>query len=134
VPEPAIVAAAVAGTRNVMRWAGMLDGDPEPIQGIKIVEPGFPVRRRGTPRAKEACVILPLAEPGDLVQTGDPVAEVRDIWGRPLGDGLLRSECDGFVMGRSHGIYFYPGDAILGMAVRDDAPLVAPYPDDYFKD
>jgi predicted deacylase len=134
VPEPAIVAAAVAGTRNVMRWAGMLDGDPEPIQGIQVVDPGFPVRRRGTPRAKEACAILHLVQPGDLVQAGDPVAEVRDVWGRPLGDGMLRSECDGFVMGRFHGIYFYPGDAILGMAVRDDAPLVAPYPDDYFKD
>jgi hypothetical protein len=36
-------------------------------------------------------------------------------------------------MGRSHGIYFYPGDAVLGMAIRDDAPLVAPYPDDYYK-
>jgi predicted deacylase len=134
VPDPAIVAAACAGTRNVMRWAGMLDGDPEPIEGIQVVDPGFPVRRRGTPRAKEACVILHLVQAGDRVQVGDPVAEVRDIWGRPLGDGLLRSEYDGFVIGRSHGIYFYPGDAIMSMAIRDDAPLVAPYPDDYFKD
>jgi hypothetical protein len=59
---------------------------------------------------------------------------VRDVWGRPLGDGLLRSEHDGFVIGRSHGIYFYPGDEVLGMAIRDDAPLVAPYPEDYFKE
>ena len=63
---------------------------------------------------------------------GDPVAEVRDVWGRPLGEGLLRAEYDGFVIGRSHGIYFYPGDAVLGMAIRDEAPLVAPYPEDFF--
>ncbi|MFQ6101139.1 MAG: succinylglutamate desuccinylase/aspartoacylase family protein [Anaerolineae bacterium] len=133
-PDPAIVAASVAGTRNVMRWAGMLDDDPEPIEGIKVVDPGFPVRRRGTPRVDEACVVLHMVEAGDLVRAGDPVAEVRDVWGRPLGDGLLRSEHDGFVIGRSHGIYFYPGDAVLGMAIRDDAPLVAPYPEDYFKE
>lgn len=133
-PDPAIVAASAAGTRNVMRWAGMLDGDLEPIEGIKVVDPGFPVRRRGTPRVNEACVVLHLIEAGDLVKAGDPVAEARDVWGRPLGDGLLRSEHDGFVIGRSHGIYFYPGDAILGMAIRDDAPLVAPYPEDYFKE
>jgi predicted deacylase len=133
-PDPAIVAASVAGTRNVMRWAGMLSGDSEPIEGIQVVDPGFPVRRRSTPRVEGACVVLHLVEPGDVIKTGDPVAELRDVWGRPLGDGLLRSEYDGFVIGRSHGIYYYPGDNVLGMAIRDDAPLVAPYPEDYFKE
>jgi predicted deacylase len=133
-PDPAIVAAAAVGTRNVMRWAGMLDGDLEPIDGVPVVKPGFPVRRCSTPRVQEACVVLHRVQPGDVVEAGDPVAEVCDVWGRPLGDGLLRSEYDGFVMGRSHGIYYYPGDAVLGMAIRDDAPLVGPYPDDFFKE
>lgn len=133
-PDPAIVAAAAAGTRNVMRWAGMLESEVEPIQGIKVVDPGFPVRRRDTPRVKQACVALHLVEPGDLIHVGDPVAEVCDIWGRPLDDGPLRSEHDGLVLGRSRGIYYYPGDAVLWMAIRDDAPVVAPYPEGYFKD
>lgn len=133
-PDPAIVAASAAGTRNVMRWAGMLVGDPEPIEGVKIVDPGFPVRRRGAPRVSEACVVLHLVQAGDLVKVGDPLAEVRDVWGRPIGDGLLRSEYDGFVIGRAHGIYFYPGDEVLMLAIRDDAPIVAPYPESYFKD
>lgn len=133
-PDPAIVAASAAGTRNVMRWAGMLDGDPEPIEGIKVVDPGFPVRRRGTPRVEEACVVIHLVQPGDLVSAGDPVAEVRDVWGRALGDGLLCSEYDGFVMGRSHGIFYYPGDAVLGMAIRDEEHLVVPYPAEYLKE
>lgn len=135
-PDPAIVAASAAGTRNVMRWAGMLGGQPEPIEGIKIVEPGFPARRRSTPRVERACVVTHLVEAGDLVKVGDPVARQLDIWGRPLGDddGLLRSELDGFVIGRAHGVFYYPGNAVLSMAIRDDAPLVAPYPDDYFKE
>jgi predicted deacylase len=132
-PDPAIVAASAAGTRNVMRWAGMLDGDYEPIEGIPVVDAGFPVRRRDTPRVEKACVVLHLVEPGDMVESGDPVAQVRDVWGRPLGDGVLYAEVDGFVIGRSHGIYYYPGDPVLDMAVRDDAPLVAPYPEDYFE-
>lgn len=134
VPDPRIVAASAAGTRNVMRWAGMLDGEPEAIEGIHIVDPGFPVRRRSAPRADETCVVTHLVEAGEMVKPGDPLAEVRDIWGRPIGDGVLRSEYDGFVIGRMHGIYRYPGEAVLALAIRDDAPIVGPYPDDYFKD
>ena len=82
----------------------------------------------------QACVVLHLVEPGDLVKAGDPIAELRDVWGRPLGNGLLRAEYDGFVIGRAHGIFFYPGDAVLGMAVRDDGALVAPYPEGFFEE
>jgi predicted deacylase len=117
-----------------MRWAGMLDGDPELATGIKVVTTGCPVRRRRTPRVNEACVVLHLVQSDDLVKVDDPVAEVLDIWGRPLGDGVLRSEQEGFVVGRSQGIYFYPGQAVLSMAIRDEAPLMAPYPEGIFKE
>jgi predicted deacylase len=133
-PDPHIIQASVTGTRNVLRWAGMLDGEMEPITGIKVVEPGFRVRRMMTPRVPEACVVLHLVEAGDQVKPGDPVAEIRDIWGRPIGDGLIRSDYEGFVVGRQHGIYYYPGDAVLCLAVRDDAPLIGLYPADYLKD
>jgi predicted deacylase len=133
-PDPAIITAAATGTRNVMRWAGMLDGEPELVENIKIIDPGYPVRRRRTPRVKGACVVLHRVQPGDLVSSGDVVAELRDVWGRPVSDGLIHAEHDGVVIGRSHGIYCYPGDAILQMAVRDEAPLVGPYPEDYWED
>ncbi len=132
VPDPAVVAASAAGTRNVMRWAGMLPGDLEPITGIKVVNLGFPARRSRTLRAKESCVVLHRVEAGDAIQAGEPIAEVRDVWGRPLGDGLLRAEHDGFVLGRAHGIYFYPGQTVLYTAIRDDAPLVVPFPENRF--
>jgi predicted deacylase len=133
-PDPAIVDAAVAGTRNVMRWAGLLDGELEPIAGIPVVEPGYPVRRCRTPRVNQACVVDHRVGPGDRVQAGDAVAELRDVWGRPLDEAQLRAKYDGFVIGRAHGIYYYPGDAVLGMAIRDEAPLVGPYPEDFFKE
>jgi predicted deacylase len=116
-----------------MRWAGMLDGEMEPITGIPVIDLGYPVRRLSTPRVQEACVVLHLVQSGDIVAKGQPVAERRDIWGRPIGDGLIRSEYDGFILGRSHGIFFYPGQAILATAVPLDGEMVEPYPEDYFK-
>jgi predicted deacylase len=133
-PDLDIVAASVAGTRNMMRWAGMLDGNMEPIEGITRVETDYPVRRCRTPRVEEPCVVVHLVEPGDTVQAGQPVAELRDVWGRPMDNDLLCSEYDGFVIGRAHGIYFYPGEAVLTTAIRDDLPLIGPYPDDFFKE
>ncbi len=131
-PDAAVVRAAAAGTRNVLRWAGMLDGAPEPIDGIAVVDPGYPVRRRLTPRVEEPCIVLHTVEPGDVVRAGEVVGLVRDVWGRPLGDGVICSEYDGIVIGRAHGIYFNPGDAVLSMGIQDDAPMVGPYPSGYF--
>lgn len=132
-PDPAILRAALAGTRNVMRWAGMLEGEIEPIEGIRVIQTDEPMCQCPTPRVEYEAVVHHLAQPGDFVHAGDPVAETFDIWGQSNGLGLLRSVYDGFIIARSHGIYYYPGDEIYSMAIRDTHPLVCPYPDDYFK-
>lgn len=132
-PDRAMIRASVMGTRNVLRWAGMLDGEMEPITGIQVVNPGFAARRTMSLRAPVACIALHLKEAGDLVQAGEPVAELRDVWGRPLPESPLRAKHDGFVWGRGFGIYYYPGDTVLHLAIRDEHPLTGPYPDDYFK-
>ena len=133
-PDPNIVRASVTGLRNVLRWADMLPGNPEPITGIKVVDPGFPCRHRGVARVPQSCIVHHLVEPGDVVQVGDPLVEMRDIWGRSAGEGVLRSENEGWVIGRTHGIVFYPTQATVWMAIRDEGAMVAPYPDDYFKE
>ncbi len=131
-PNPAVVQAAVCGVRNVLRWAKMLAGEPEAITGIRVAEPGFPCRRRSTPFVKQACIVRHLREPGDLVQKGDAVAELRDIWGRPTGEELLRSDYDGWIIGRTSGIAYYPGTEVYCMAIRDDLATVQPYPKGYW--
>ena len=131
IPDPAAVAAAVAGTRNIMRWAGMLPGEMESIQGIAVIDPGFPVQWRFTLRAPQAGVVLHLVKPGDQVKVGDRLAEMRDVWGQPIGDGYLYSEYDGFVIGHPGGVYYYPGESTCCLSVRDETPLVAPYPVGY---
>jgi predicted deacylase len=127
-PDPAIVEAACAGTRNVLRWAGMLTDGQEAVGNQAVARTDYPVRRRQAPRVDRACVVRHLLQAGDPVGVGDPVAEICDIWGRPLESSPVRSEDEGFVLGRCHGIFFYPGDALYTLAVRDDTPVVGPYP------
>lgn len=129
-PSSEIVNASAAGLRNVLRWAGMLPGDPEPITGIKIVDPGYPTRRRSVARVTQSCIVHHLKEPGDMVKVGDPLVEMRDAWGRVF--GMLHSEYDGFVIARPQGVLYYTGQATMLLAIRDDEPLVGEYPEKYF--
>ncbi len=128
VPDPGIVAAAAAGTRNVLRWAGMLAGEMEPIKTTRVIDPGYMVRRDRTPVVEESCIVRHLLEPGDFFRKGTPLAELIDIWGRPMEPKVLYAEADGFVLCRSEGITFYPGQYLYTLAVRDDFPLTGPYP------
>ena len=57
----------------------------------------------------------------------------RIVWGRPVGEKILRSDYDGWIMGRTHGIVHYPGIEVCGMGVRDDLPTVLPHAKGYFK-
>ncbi len=125
------VEAVVVGLRNMMRWAGMLPGEPEPLPPVPIVRPGYSVRRTTKPRVPAACILHHLVCPGQMLRAGDPIARMVDIYGRPLGadDGLLRAEQDGFVLGLFSGMAYYPGEAAMGLAVRDTNSLVLPMPE-----
>ncbi|MGQ0637466.1 MAG: succinylglutamate desuccinylase/aspartoacylase family protein [Planctomycetaceae bacterium] len=132
-PDPQIVAACATGLRNVLRHVGMLPGEPEPIVGIKVIDPGFACRRLGAPRVSVPCVVRHLVEAGDVVRSGQAIAEVRDIWGRPVAEKILRADCEGWIMGRTHGVLHYAGRAVCEMAVRDEFPTVLPYPKKFFE-
>jgi len=128
--DPAIVTAAVTGLRNVMRHIGMLGDAPEPILGIQVLNPGFPVRRMVHPYAPESGIVQFLVKSGDPVTAGDPVARLTDIYGRPIGphDGLVITEYDGYVLGLNVGAVCYQHDSLLSLLVRDEGDLVLPFP------
>ncbi len=128
--DPVIVSAAVAGLRNVLRWAGMLPDSPEPITGIRLLTPGFPVRRMMHPYAPGSGIVEYFVKSGDAVTIGDEIARLTDIYGRPIGknDGCVQTEYDGYVLGLSVGATCYQNDALLSLAVRDDSDLLLPYP------
>ncbi len=122
------VEAALAGIRNVLRWAGMLPGPREPVTGVPVIDPGYAVRRVQHPRVPVACVVHLLVTPGQMVRAREPVARMVDIYGRPTGtrDGLLCTEHDGFVLGLYPSITYYPNEPVMGLAIRDDSELVMP--------
>lgn len=128
--DPAMVKAAIAGIRNVMRWANMLDGDPEPITGIKILNPDHPIRRAQHPFAPHGGFCTVYVKAGDPVAIGDSIARITDIYGRPLGehDGIVRSEYDGTVLGVVPGGIVYKNEPLLSLAIRDENDLVLPFP------
>ena len=128
--EPRALRAGVAGIHNAMIWAGMLPGAPTVIDWIPQPDPGYPVRREPHPRAPTAGIVEKLVAPGEVVHAGQSVAQLRDIFGRSLGadGGLLRTRKDGWVINLRSGAGVYAGQAVMDLAVRDDDPLVEPWP------
>ena len=126
--DPQIVGGSIKGVRNVLKWAGLLDGAQEEITEFPILRPHERIRRHDHPRAKHSGLINFLVEPGDRVTKGQPVARITDIFGRPLGDGYIRTEYDGYIIGLKTGTTVYPNDAIATIGIKDDAPLVVPIP------
>jgi predicted deacylase len=125
-----IVTAATSAIRNVMRWAGMLDGPPEPLTDIPIYMPGHAVRRIQHPLAPVAGIAHFLVRAGVQVQAGQVVARMRDLQGRAIGpdDGQVRTAHGGFVLGVSQGAAFFQNDPLLSMAIRDSGEMVQRYP------
>jgi predicted deacylase len=129
--DPGVVGACCTGIRNVMRWAGMLDGPLEPIEGIPVIKPGYSVRRMIHPYAPSAGLVHHLVRPGEFFERGQPLARLTNVFGDPIGRdwGLLRAKQDGFVIAWHHGVLRYQGDAIMIIAVRDRGNLVEPFPE-----
>ena len=128
--DPGALRAGVAGIHNVLVWAEMLPGETVAIDWIPQPDLGYPVRREPHPRSRIAGVVHKLVQPGDVVRAGDAVAELRDIWGRPLGeDSLLRTEKEGWVLNVRSSVAAYPNRPVMDLAVRDEEPLVEPWPE-----
>ncbi len=124
-----IVDACVVGLRNLMRWAGMLDGAREPMQPMPR-PPDDRVRRREDGPYPAAAGILDFrVEAGAYLKEGGVIASLRDVWGRPVGDGAVRVPPDTWIIGIEDGILAYPGAAVAHLGVLEPASLVERWPD-----
>lgn len=128
--EAHIVEACLAGLRNTLRWAGLLPGDPEPIEGIPQLDSTHPLRRCIHPQATQAGIVHHLVRPGEPIEVGQPLARLTDIFGQPVGpdDGLLYSEHEGYVIAWQHGVVRYAGEPIMVIAIPDPGEMVLAYP------
>jgi len=107
----------LGGLEAVPDWAPEADPVPAPVE--------YPVRRARHPNVESAGIVRHRVAPGDVVATGDLVAEVVS----PHGEVVERVETDheGFVLARSEGVAAYENDPVASLAVRDDDPLVVPH-------
>jgi len=71
----------------------MIDGDPEPQEGIPIV-PGVN-RSHGIIRANRGGLIRLLKKPGEFIEKGETLAEIYDLYGDLLEE--VKMPVDGYV-------------------------------------
>lgn len=121
------VEAAMRGIENILVWAGMVDGQVRAPTGIRVTDPGFPTKRDDSARTSVTGLYVPLKQPGDTFRKGDLLAEMVDLWGRRIGE--VTAPADGWLIGWNNFLVKYPGQTVASIAVRDDDPLVAGYPE-----
>lgn len=119
-------AAGVAAVYRCLVELGGIESVPKSIErdAPAIEAPvDYPVRRFVGPESSVAGFCRHRVEAGDVVEAGDPVA---DIVG-PHGERreTLESDRDGYVLGRRSPVV-YENDPVCSLAVRDDGDPVAP--------
>jgi uncharacterized protein len=119
--------AAKTGILNALKWAGMLEGKPEKISSVPVPQVDFNTRREGIPKAPVSGLVRYKVRPGDIIQKGEVIAVINDIYGRPLQE--VHAPADGWVMANSRGLMVYQGQSLFSLALRDDDPQVVPFPE-----
>jgi uncharacterized protein len=122
------VKAAVIGLRNLLRWAGMLGGERELMPALPRPATKRRLRREDGPYPPAAGILDYRVQPGDSLPAGGVVADLRDIWGRPVGDGTIKVESECWVIGIEDGLLAYPGAAIAHIGITEDSPVVDVWP------
>jgi predicted deacylase len=125
---PEIVTGSIKGTKNVLKWAGMLDGPFEKITEFPTPQPKERLRRIEHPRTKHSGIIRFLVNPGEKVQKGQPIAHLTDLQGRPRGDGNIYTDYDGYMIALYSQMTVYENDAISEMGILDKEEIIAPLP------
>lgn len=123
---PEVIAGSVKATRNLLRWAGMLDSPKEEITEYEVPKHKYRIRRFEHPRAKHAGVIRMLVEPGEKVTKGQHIARITDIHGRPIEDGVIKTEHDGYMIALRDQMTIYPQQHIAEMGIKDEFDMIAP--------
>jgi predicted deacylase len=89
----------------------------------------FSTRRENQPHARANGIIHYHVKPGDIVQEGDLLATLTDIYGRPLEENSeIRAEHAGWIISLSLGAICYQGQTITNMAIPDAGPMVEQFP------
>ena len=127
--DPAALEAGTTAVHNILKWAGMRPGAPEPVRSVPQPNIDFPVTRDSTPRARTSGIVRYHVRPGDTFKKGDLLATLTDLHGRALpAHGEVRAEADGWVLALARGGVCYQGQAVTHVAQRDAGPMLERFP------
>lgn len=127
VVDEAIRETALGGLYRVMETLDMLDSIPDgaDTSASRIEAPvSSPVKRHDGPRVSSTGLVRHRVVAGDVVEVGDPVAEIVTPHGEPK--EVVESAHDGYVLARKPGVSAYANDAVCSMAIRDEGNRVVP--------
>ena len=127
--DPPAVEAGTLGILNVLRAYEMIDGVPQPITSVPVIDLGFQVRRDDSARAPVSGILQSIVQPGQPFTSGDLLGRIVDIYGRRIDGGDITASADGWLIGWSNGIAKYRGQPVASLAVRDEEPLTGPQPE-----
>lgn len=114
---------ALCGLFGVLVTLDMLDRVPDGVNREPIEAPvSYPVKRHEGPRVSTAGIVRHRVTAGDVVEAGEPVAEVVTPHGEVV--ETVESAHDGYVLARKPGVSVYENDPVCSMAVRDDSDRV----------
>lgn len=116
----------VAGCYRAMTRLGMFEAFPSFAPEIDVVHPpvAYPVKRAVHPHTGTAGIVRHRVEPGDVLEAGDPVADIVSVTGTHR--ATVTTDHDGYVLWRYGGVAAYENDPLASLAVRDDTDLVVP--------
>lgn len=118
-------AAGVADVFRALVAFDLLDAAPDALltAAPELESPvDYPVRRYRGPTVDRSGIVRHRVAPGEVVEAGDVVADVREATGKHR--TTLRSDRDGYVLGHRTGVAVYENDSVAALAVRDEEPLV----------
>jgi uncharacterized protein len=92
--------AGATGVVNVMRYLGMLDGDPEPQKRPPLAGD---FAYWGALMSDTGGLLWARRPPGEIIEPGEPILEISDVWGEVLQKIAMPTRC--FVWGYLGGLY-----------------------------
>lgn len=111
--EPGVVELGVRGGINVLKYYGLLDGDPQTPEFQSVI------RRTTWTRAERGGLLKYFVAPGDLVQKDQLLAVNLDMFGGE--QNRLLSPEDGVVLGMSTMPVVRPGDPVFHIAIAPES-------------
>jgi predicted deacylase len=112
--DPRDAGIATAAVLGILTEVGVVNA-PAPVD--RTAQEGGPWRREGGPRTNHTGILVPLVRPGQSLERGSAIAEVRTIRGEIL--ETLRARSLGFVVALPERTHVVPGVACATIAVRD---------------